>query len=361
MIDQLKGISLGVMACLTSWGLPLQAYQYEYYEMPNWSQPIYEVPNWVQETHEVPNMVQPIYVDDSKCLSPCTGWNAPVRLGVGHTEGRWYDLEIGYTSFNGFLALNFDDDAGSLIPFIDVRGHLFNDGKWAANVGGGLRLAVKGTRNVFGVNGYYDYRESEWRNNFNQAGFGLEFLSPCVDLRFNWYFVLGKTRENGRQHLFNDFIGPFWATCQQSHRAVSGGDLELGTWLVPRAPCRFVNLYAAIIPYYYTTEHKHHSKNKHQSNDHSDGLYGITGRFLTLMGEYFSLELRAGYDRSYKGMVQGTLTFEMPLDKLFQWESWFESKDDCSCDRRDCRGYQPVVRQEIIVFDRKNCCWKSNF
>lgn len=303
--------------------LNLQGYDYEY----------------VQE----PDVVHPCYYE--KCsLSPCKGWDAPFRLTISHTEGKWYDVEMGYTSFDAFLAF-VEDHKGSIIPFIDLRQHVFNDGKLAANAGGGVRFAVDKSSNIFGANLYYDYRRSKWGSHFHQLGIGFEFLSPCVDFRLNFYLPLGKTNENSRLNVYDQYIGPWWATCQEHRNAITGGDLELGTWLVPRRECRFVNLYAAITPYYYSSRHNHH-----------DRVYGIIGRFETLLGEYFSLELKGGYDRSYKGMVQGTLCFQMPLDQLFHWESWCGK-----CCRWDCRAYQPVVRQELIVLDPKQCCWKSNF
>lgn len=311
---------------------------------------------------DVPGLVQPyILCEETRCLSPCTGWNAPFRFSLSHTEGKWYDIEVGYTSLESFLAFVPDQ---TIIPFADVKWHLFNNGRWAANIGGGLRYTANQGRNIFGVNLFYDYRESNRHHNFNQIGFGFEYLSSCLDVRLNFYFS-GDTKDKTRVHFFDDYIGPFWALCRDTRRSLSGGDLEFGSWLVPRAPCQFVNLYLGITPYYFNSS-------KHHRSDEQNKVYGVTGRLMTLLGEYFTLELRGGYDKSYKGMIQGILSFEMPLDKLFHWETWF--KDGCgnSCGndwengcgngcQLSCRAYQPVVRQEMIVLSPKSCCWESNF
>lgn len=300
------------------------------------------------ECYECPNIVEPIYVyPEDQFFNPCLGWNSPFRLGLSHTEGKWYDVEVGYTTLSTFVAFVLGSQ-GDFIPFIDFRTHLFNDGKWAGNFGGGFRAIVDRSKNMFGMNMYYDFRDSKRGVEFSQIGIGFEFLTTCLDIRWNFYFLAGNKHDKSRTHIFDNYIGPYMAVCRDTRRALSGGDLEFGSWLVPRAPCQFVNLYGAFAPYYYS------SKNHHTS--HANGVYGIKGRLLTMLGEYFALELRAGYDRAYKGMVQATLTFNLPLDKLFDWQTWC---GDCS--RDDCRAYQPVVRQEMIVLSPKTCCWDSNF
>lgn len=343
-MDKFKAIGWSILSCVIPLCLNLQAEEYGYYGMPN--------------------VVRPICCEsDNGCLSPpCTGWDAPFRSSLSHTEGKWFDVDIGYTSFDGFVALGLGyQDA--IIPFLDIRGHVFNDGKWAANVGGGLRYAID-SKSIVGFNLFYDYRETRWHHNFNQIGFGLEYLTRCFDIRLNAYFPVGTTKEKGTLHVFDQFVGPFFATCQQFRHALSGVDLEVGAWIIPRGSCRSLDFYGAIAPYYYSSrghnrshnsDHNCH-RNSHRNSDND--VYGVAARFLTVIGDYLSLEVRAGYDRAYKGMLQGTLAFEIPLDKFFDWESWFKAEP---CQTVNCRLYQPVVRQEIIVLDRKRCCWHSNF
>ncbi|MDE3045922.1 MAG: inverse autotransporter beta domain-containing protein [Verrucomicrobiota bacterium] len=62
-------------------------------------------------------------------------------------------------------------------PFLDARGHVFDNGKWAANAGVGLRT-LKGTR-AYGINAYYDYRNTG-RFHSNQIGAGLESLGELI-------------------------------------------------------------------------------------------------------------------------------------------------------------------------------------
>lgn len=333
MKSTIKAIGWQLILCMLPLCLTLEGHEYGYFEFPN--------------------LVYPIYVpSEDQIHSPCIGWNSPFRLDLGHTEGNWYDVEIGYTTFSTFFAAAVGPE-GRFVPFVDLRAHLFNNGKWASNIGGGLRAVVNNVGDIFGVNAYYDYRVTKRRQGLHQLGLGFEYLSSCVDIRWNLYLNVGKREDKIRVHVFDDFIGPFFAVCRDTRRVLSGGDLEIGSWLVPRAPCQFVNLYGAISPYYYSSS----AKQRHNSS-HPDGVYGITARLMTLLGDYFTLEVRAGYDRSYKAMGQATLTFELPLDQLFDWEWWCK---DCCCCRPNCQVYQPVMRHDMIVLSPKTCCWEANF
>lgn len=55
------------------------------------------------------------------------------------------------------------------------------------NLGAGYRTLLGDRNMIAGVNGYYDRRYTEDNNTFDQAGFGLEFLSVWVDARANYY------------------------------------------------------------------------------------------------------------------------------------------------------------------------------
>lgn len=65
------------------------------------------------------------------------------RLSIRHIEGGGIGYSQGYTTLEGFFAPN--PEGLPLMPFLDLRGHVFNNGKMAANGGLGLR-GILGSR-----------------------------------------------------------------------------------------------------------------------------------------------------------------------------------------------------------------------
>jgi len=65
-----------------------------------------------------------------------------------------------------------------------------DDVLFSANIGGGYRYYVEEMDRIFGVNAFYDYRDTGLHS-FNQIGVGIETLGTCLDFRANGYFVVG--------------------------------------------------------------------------------------------------------------------------------------------------------------------------
>lgn len=275
------------------------------------------------------------------CMSCCDGW-----VYVDHVEGHWLDNREGYTSLGLFVPVPISKTP-RFLPFLDLRGHWFNDGKAAANLGGGLRLINYNTSRVFGVNAFYDYRKVSWNNEVHQIGIGFEALSPCWDFRFNGYFPLGERSFHSRRHHFEFTEGDgFMASCRESRNSMAGFDAEVGRWL---NRCNCFNLYGAIGFYSYFP-------NKNKRN-----LYGGQARLLADIGRYVSLEVRGGYDQVSHGMVQGRITITIPFDTISRWAG-------NNCSNRNCQNCccfdvacQPIYRQEIIALSGKDCCWEWNW
>ncbi len=59
------------------------------------------------------------------------------RTTLRHIESGGIGYEDGYTTLEAFLAS--DPSKWAVTPFLDARGHVFDNGKWAANAGVGLR------------------------------------------------------------------------------------------------------------------------------------------------------------------------------------------------------------------------------
>lgn len=273
------------------------------------------------------------------CASCCDGW-----VYVDHVEGHWLDNRQGYTSLGVFLPVPILKSS-TFLPFVDLRGHWFNNGKAAANLGGGLRYINTKTSRVFGVNAFYDYRRISWNNDAHQLGIGFEALSPCWDIRINGYLPLGERSFHSKRHCF-EFSGDFFATCRASRSSMSGFDAEIGKWLTR---CNCFNLYGAVGFYSYFP-------NKHNRN-----LYGGQARLLADIGRYVSLEVRGGYDQVSHGMMQGRIAITIPFDAIFR-------RTGNNCNDRGCQSCccfdiacQPIYRQEIIALSGKDCCWQWNW
>ncbi|MCE5317684.1 MAG: inverse autotransporter beta domain-containing protein [Parachlamydia sp.] len=259
------------------------------------------------------------------CCSLC--WH-PARVNVSGYLGEGMGLDTRRATVSGFIApqLNLEWH-----PFLDLRGHYLSHGHWAANAGLGMRWLQPCSENIWGTYLFYDYREGR-DGHFHQIGPGLEYLGSCFDVRLNGYFPVGS-HTHSRKHLFDDYIGPFRMTCREFERAKGGANLELG---LPIYRCGLLEFYGALGTYYY-----HHRD--------SANFWGGSARFLFRYTEYFSVEARVTYDRDFHTKAQGIFTLTLPFD-LF---------NDCGCG--NCLLWQPVVRNDVIILNHRNCCWTKNF
>ncbi|MEA3186195.1 MAG: hypothetical protein QOD99_25 [Chthoniobacter sp.] len=70
---------------------------------------------------------------------------------------------------------------------------------------------------IFGLNGFYDYLESQYGNHFDQLGLGAEILSKWVDARFNYYLPDDSNYNLSTHHRVRD--------TDTSHRTVTRNGL----------------------------------------------------------------------------------------------------------------------------------------
>ena len=69
------------------------------------------------------------------------------------------------------------------MPFIDVRGHAFTNGRLAGNIGIGGRTLINSIEHIFGAYVYYDVRNEKHDLTVHQIGPGIEpstNLGPLV-------------------------------------------------------------------------------------------------------------------------------------------------------------------------------------
>ena len=97
------------------------------------------------------------------------------RLGDGIAEGTG-DL---------LVPLWYSSDAGLL--FLNPRSSVNDDSAEEFNLGLGFRSYCPRIDAIFGINAFYDYRWTENDAEFEQWGFGVEYLSEWVDARANYY------------------------------------------------------------------------------------------------------------------------------------------------------------------------------
>ncbi len=260
----------------------------------------------------------------------CADGKKHYRATIRHIESGGIGYEDGYTTFETFLAS--DPSQWSVTPFLDARGHIFNNGKWAANAGAGLRGLWK--NRAYGVNAYYDYRNAG-RLHSNQVGVGLETLGEIVDFRINGYLPVGKKISDPYHTTFKGFSGHHMILRQKYKSAMKGADAELGFHFGRSENFEF---YAAAGPYYFIGKR-------------APVTWGGKARIAGIFKDILTLELSDSFDRTFHNKFQGqvSLTFSFgPKSKII------EKGRTCNvANILNDRMLQPVGRQEIIVIDKK--------
>lgn len=267
----------------------------------------------------------------------------PERIGLSHTEGSGLGYSIGYSSLDLFLSQPLFNQ--TVVPFIDLRGHLFNNGKYAANAGFGLRF-LSCRDQVFGANVFYDYLENK-RHIYHQVGFGLEMLAGCWDVTLNGYFPVGDHRTNIYRFSY-DFGSPnslpIFLLKAREQLAMKGGDLSF-TYRFS-LDCHF-EASVTIGPYLYFGRSAK-TVNAFRSKQ-VDAYGGLLRAYLSFM-DYAYLEGIGTYDSEFKGNGQVKIGLCLPFDLTFK-------ECPCSFNEKSClqdRLYSRVKRNEVIVIDSIN-------
>lgn len=251
---------------------------------------------------------------------------SPRRIKLGYSAGKWIGIEQGY--FETGLFLPYAADQGYIL-LLDGSAYRFNDSKWGASVGVGLRIPAP-CNHLFGLNVYEDYLEGHVRKSFNRIGFGVEWLGACWDLRLNTYFAVNnETRHTKKSHY--RYKADYFATCQKTEFSIlQGFDAEiagsLGCW------CSF-NFYGAIGPYYFSNRDLH-------------SFWGGQARLEMDWKSLIYLQVRTSYDKIYHSHTQAQIQLRIPFGKG-------------SCDCTDW-NLQPIQRNGVI-FTKKCCNYKWNW
>ena len=214
----------------------------------------------------------------------------PERVTLRHIESKGIGYNQGYTTLEGFFTVpNLMDTVW--FPFLDIRGHLFNDKKSAANAGVGLRYLR--ASHVWGVNSYFDYRNTEWHH-YNQYGIGFECLGQAFDFRLNGYFPFGKRKSSYTHAKFVGFKGHNMILSRRREFAFAGLNAEVGAHAKLGTHC---SLYTALGSYYID----HGSRNS----------WGGELRLAFDITDYFRIEGNTSYDRIFQWIGQGQISLNL--------------------------------------------------
>lgn len=224
------------------------------------------------------------------CATPYHAMN----VGVRHDEARGVGYKQGYTTLEGFFTS--DGWSESTLPFLDLRFHVFNNGRLAGNAGLGVRSLLTSINHYFGVNAYYDVRHIGGLT-VNQVGPGLELLGKRMEYRINGYFPVARKRTTLSHAEFDEFEGNSLILKRRRKIALSGIDGEVGIHFLQSSSDW--DLYAGGTPYFLWR------------SDHSTG-----GGKLRLKGaykQYITLEVTGTYDRFFKYTIQGNAALRYPF------------------------------------------------
>lgn len=245
----------------------------------------------------------------------------PFRIGLRHIEAKGIGYQQGYTTLETFFA-STEAWGDTWMPFLDVRGHVFNNATTAVNAGVGIRYLDS---RVWGISGYYDYRRTHVRH-YHQMSLGLESLGQVWDFRFNGYLPFGKTKESFSHS----------ASERKREYALKSANLETGIHID-----RFkqVFLYVAGGPYCLVRGRK--------------GTWGGELRASIDVLKYVRLQAITSYDPLFKWIAQGEIGLFISLGGRRK----IQLKKDRSCGVEQLlrrRAWTPVDRNEIIPVDHRH-------
>ena len=270
----------------------------------------------------------------------------PSKVTVRHREHGGVGYTTGYTTLEAFLTPNW---VRNFQPYIDVRGHVMNDGKLATNIGLGVRGAPIEDLAI-GGNFYFDYREVSSMPSY-QLGSGIELLSPYVDFRLNGYLPVGHKNHTSKAR-FGHFEGNNIILKQRAKASLASVYAEVGRW-IPGLP-EYFQLYIAAGPYYLGSRHIEMINLKTvKVGNNWGGKYRIAARIF----EYFDAGIELTYDSLFHTNIQGYLGISFPLgpSRMYRGFKKRDHQESCRSSRKfRQRMTQPVYRNEIIPVYKKD-------
>ena len=278
------------------------------------------------------------YYDPKTCLE-----GSPSHASVGHREHQGVGYNTGYTTVAGFLTPNW---TRPFQPFLDLRGHIFNDGHFAANAGVGGRYSINDYWSV-GANVYYDFRDLT-KFNGNQIGPGMEILSKWADFRLNGYIPVGGS-DFLYEPKFKDFKMNNAFFTHRAEVALPNIQAEVGApW---NGAFGGMDFYFAGGSYYLFR--------RRLGGFNFGNAWGGMARIAAKVYDGIDLGIDQFYDRIFHYNIQGYINFSYPLGPNTirktgsRWNRWYQ-RPECNRDAINlARNTQPVQRFEIIPVEEK--------
>ena len=299
-----------------------------------------ELPSWIQPNPPPVDPVEPTSpasVPARSNESYSLLKRVTVRHVVGDQERDCIPFATNFTSLEIFTASDYQPN--KMFPFLDLRGHRFDNNTYAANVGIGGRYVPKndsGFCEMLGLNIYYDYRQG-CVGYYQQIGAGIEVLGRRWDFRANAYAPFGA-RRHIKTCFFNDYEGDFFAKRQDIESVSYSFNGEVGYLAINGKNFSF---YMAGGPYFLARGRC------------CTSTVGVEARIRPKYRDYVALDLSARYDDLFGTIWQASIIFTLPLYQI-------SNLNERPCGLRDWQIYQPVERFEVMPLSKRSC-WETNF
>ncbi|MGC2595999.1 MAG: inverse autotransporter beta domain-containing protein [Rhabdochlamydiaceae bacterium] len=269
-------------------------------------------------------------LDSERSVVPsCPSPFHEMHIGLRHSEARGVGYQSGYTTLEGF---GIYDRNRSFMPFIDLRGHVFDNGKLAGNIGVGGRTLLSSIEHLLGYYFYYDIRQDRHHLTAQQVSPGIELLGERMEYRMNGYFPVGDRKSHKYRFKFDEFDGNHIFIKGKQRYAMIGADAEVGAHITQS---RKYDLYAGVGPYYFSSPHA--------------SSWGGKARLLGRYKEYVSLEATYSYDHLFKSVIQGSVAINLPFGrKLKQKGKECPKENDLVLSRAAFAPYRfeiPVIKK----------------
>lgn len=256
----------------------------------------------------------------------------PKRIDISHIEGKGIGYSRGYTQLSAILGPEYQ--IGHFLPLIDIKGSIFDDGRWSGHLGFIGRFLPKSLCEIFGFTLFYDFSERS-QGSYHQVGGGFEVLNKRWEVHTKGLIPVGA-RTHSRTSVFDNYVGPYQFTSTRVETASYFWEANAGYYLVNG---KNFQLYAAAGPYYFSANQQ---------------AWGGKAMVRPQYRDFLYVELSASRDHINKTIYQVNVILSIPL---YNFSSRLKNKKG-PCGMSSRQVYQPIDPEIVVIGD---CCCKGNF
>ena len=255
--------------------------------------------------------------------APASDGGLPFNLILRTDQGRGVSTN-GYTTGGVVLGVPFSSNTmrryDNGMGFLDVRGHIENDGHTAVTSDLGYRLPDWDGNRIWGVHAGYDWRQTD-AGSYDWVNIGAEMLSKDWDLRVDGYINLSS--DNILCNCADGFEGNELLLRQTTEESM---------WGIEGAVGKHFKMFGDM-PFYLG------GRVHYFSGDFGDPAVGARLQLQADVLPNLSLGASGGYDSLFGGLGYATLTFSFgDVPK--------QQNRDLSLQQR---LIDPIQRQELVV------------